>query len=171
MNSKKKSKIIVFWYIILWGLSVFQYNTILSYSAATAEESAMESRAVADIVSDFLDKCFGSDGSNKDEKQELFIHHLTRKLAHVAIFYMFSFLNAMLFFLASQEDDCMTFVSTLFIGVCGAAFDEYSQLFVEGRAGMFSDVLVDTVGTCGACLTFFILLKVSKYFIRKRVIV
>ena len=47
----------------------------------------------------------------------------------------------------------------LMIGSCYAASDEIHQLFVSGRAGMISDVLIDSVGVLVGWGVFVVLMK------------
>ena len=159
MKSCAKNNIVVFWYLVLFGLSVFQYYTITSYSMETAEKSTVESRAVSDRVNNLLDK-INSGGEEKRSKLEhAYVHHITRKVAHIYVFFIYGFINMTLFYLASRGDSVKSFVATLLTGFFGASFDEISQLFVSGRAGRISDVLIDVLGVCFAYLMVFILIK------------
>ena len=53
------------------------------------------------------------------------------------------------------------------IGICFlyACTDEYHQLFIEGRAGQFTDVLIDTAGASLGCA---IVVLIYKLIYRKK---
>ena len=91
-------------------------------------------------------------------------------MAHVAEFYIYAFLNIMIFFVVYRKGFKKVILMTFFVGVIGASLDEFVQIFIPGRAGQFGDVIIDSVGTCGACLFFVILVKIFKCRIKKEVI-
>ena len=45
-----------------------------------------------------------------------------------------------------RSDNEMNIVFTLWFTILNAIFDEYHQLFVEGRDGAIMDVLIDLIG-------------------------
>ena len=52
---------------------------------------------------------------------------------------------------------------SLLIGIEYASLDEIHQLFIEGRAGKITDVLIDTIGiSIGICLAMLLYKIVSK---------
>lgn len=65
-----------------------------------------------------------------------------RKLAHVAVFFVFAYLLAKT--LDSVKRPALLFV--IMAGIAYAWFDEWHQSFVPGRIGAPQDILIDTVG-------------------------
>ncbi len=151
-------------FMLLLVLIVFQYATISMYSATPASQSSKDSLEIVDKVIDVFEYVSGDDSFSLDSATREVIHHIIRKLAHVTIFFVQGFLNVMLFYLVCDKSYVKAIRPTLFMGFCGASFDECLQLFVEGRAGMVSDVFVDMVGVCGACFLFSMLIN---YFLKK----
>ena len=87
--------------------------------------------------------------------------HDLRKYAHMAEFAMLA-MPAFGFFreLLPGQRRWPAFLTGLLFCFLYACSDEFHQLFVPGRAGMFSDVLIDTVGVLfgltGACALSFL---------------
>lgn len=156
MDFQKRNMAIV--YIIIWLLSFTFYNIILSYSAAPAEKSRVESEGISTQIAKVIKNVLETQKSNERELERK-VHHVVRKLAHMSNFFIFSFINAILFFVASEGSFWKTLFAILFIGFLGGALDEWFQLSVEGRAGRFSDVIIDFCGTCGAVLFFYLLMR------------
>ena len=63
--------------------------------------------------------------------------YVLRKTAHVFVYFILSFLAYKTF------DD---FLYSICFCIIFALSDEYHQTFVEGRSGVFTDVLYDTAG-------------------------
>ena len=86
--------------------------------------------------------------------------HDLRKYAHMAEFALLA-MPAFGFFreLLGKKARWPAFLTGLLFCFLYACSDEFHQLFVPGRAGLFSDVLIDTVGvvfglTAACCLGF-----------------
>ncbi len=154
MNKGKFSKTIAVWLLGLWMLSFAQYNLILSYSSAPAAKSAAESGSVSKKITKALDYVFKSKKFSTNKKLVSKIHRFIRKVAHFVIYFILGFLMIMFFYIASGNDIRKALVVTLFVCMAGAALDEMSQLFVEGRSGQIKDVILDFCGVCGGCLLF-----------------
>lgn len=172
MNGSKRKNTMMIVYAILWCLSFVYYNIIISYSAAPASSSAGQSRIIAIKVSEAIDTIF--DTSADEEYWRVYryncIHSMIRKLAHMTNFFIFSFINMMLFFLVNRGSANRIVVVSLIIGFFGGAIDEFTQLFVKGRSGQLVDVVVDMSGVCVACMFFLLLMRHNIVFGNKKVI-
>lgn len=73
------------------------------------------------------------------------IDHAVRKTAHFAEYAILGFL---LTGAASLGNGWKSFLQPGFTGALYAASDEFHQLFVPGRSGQISDVLLDSAGVC-----------------------
>lgn len=119
------------WFIlfVLWALFIF------SNSMMPAVESSDLSSGISYQIYEFL---------NIDVEFELF-HTFIRKCAH---FIEYAILGVFAGFAFKKEYFWKVFVLCIFV----ASTDETIQLFVEGRSGQVSDVLLDSVGACtGLC--------------------
>lgn len=82
-----------------------------------------------------------------------FLHHLVRKGAHMTEYAVFGALlmNA---WTRQRRADAISAALAAFGGLLYAVSDEFHQLFVPGRAGLVSDVLIDFGGVLIGVLLF-----------------
>jgi len=80
-----------------------------------------------------------------------------RKTAHACEFCLLSFLFANFFRLLNNRK---WYVFSLVCTFLYACTDEFHQIFVPGRAGRVSDVLIDTAGAIIGITVYFLLIKI-----------
>lgn len=121
----------------------------------------------------FTMSSFGSDSSNAQSSQIIQVLHqvfpnlssrtsgldastlafIVRKTAH---FTEYAILGILFYFFYSQtlpqKNGLQLFVLAILSSFLYACTDEIHQLFVPGRSGQFTDVLVDTLGAFCGCL-------------------
>lgn len=71
-----------------------------------------------------------------------FTDHIVRKVAHFTEFMTLGILLTVTIYILSKPN---IFIP-LFVGLFTAVFDEFIQLFVDGRSGQVSDVVLDFSG-------------------------
>ena len=128
MNRKKKSVALVL--LILWMAVIFVF------SAMPGDVSSEQSQLLVNLFS-FL-------GIDIESKLGEMAHFIVRKGAHFteyAILYFLAF-NYLRYYFKAAKAFLMP-LAFVFIYACS---DEFHQLFVEGRAGRFMDVLIDSAG-------------------------
>ena len=126
-------------------LAILWMAIIFSFSAKNADESTKESNAVGM----FLGSIVYSDFEEwTEEEQQAFAEewdHPVRKCAHMTEYAILGF-----FLVGARYDGrekCGRVVGrSLGIAALYAATDEIHQYFVPGRACMFTDVCIDSVG-------------------------
>lgn len=135
---KKKALIIISWSLVIICMGVIFY-----FSAQDGDESQ--------ALSDSIKIIFGIPVRVS----------VLRKIAH---FIEFAGL-AMLVFNAFRQTygNCCPYLS-FFVTAAYAATDELHQLFVPGRAGMLTDVFIDSLGAAAAIM----ILMLIKFIIEKR---
>lgn len=75
-----------------------------------------------------------------------------RKIAHISE-YTIGGMLFFSFFLTYHLTNKKRIFFSLLIGIEYATLDEIHQLFIDGRAGQFKDVVIDTIGiTLGICI-------------------
>lgn len=124
------------WLTSFLGVVAFLFgNSLMTAEASGAESASLLERLLA--ILPFL------------------THNLLRKLAH---FSEYALLGAHLAFvpLLFPLRTRVGYPSALAIGLCIAALDEGIQLLVPGRAGLFTDVMIDFAG-CVFGFAFFVL--------------
>lgn len=144
----KSMKVIVYRVLtIVWMVTIFMF------SAQDAEESSRMSMGIGDVVG----QVFVEEYEDWSEQQRLsfvdMIELPIRKGAHALEY-------TLLAFLLMGASDGRKGIAAL-IGVLYAASDEFHQLFVPGRSGQITDVMIDSVG---------VILGIIIYGIYRRVI-
>ncbi len=145
MNNKKKkfAKSMLFKFIV-WVPVILMYMVIFGFSGQNGDESGGLSYKVSGIIVNVAEVFVDIDsGSREDIINDIQLP--VRKLAHMTEYAVL----AVLIYIALTVDGlkyklCPVFSLALtFIFACS---DEFHQLFVSGRCGAFSDVLIDTAG-------------------------
>lgn len=136
--------------MIVWLPTIVLMLGIFYFSHQPAEESSDLSGGICykivSIVSEVMDY-------DLDESEKLLwteeIQHPIRKLAHLTEYALLGITVAFGIVYGSdfgQGSVWKQYVLIQMIGSSYAVSDEIHQLFVPGRAGMISDVLIDSVG-------------------------
>ena len=120
-------------------------------------------------MTEFVIRIFNSDFDLLPEtEQESLIEQydgIIRKIAHFASYALLAYLMYHALVLASFFHYINIYVpAAISVVLCAvfAATDEYHQTFVDGRAGRFTDVLIDTSGAlCGVLLAIVVLSTVT----------
>ena len=135
-------------------LSILCVAFIFSQSLLPATQSSKESGFVLSILNGFTEAIgLGT----------VFNGHIVRKLAH---FFEFAVLSGVLFctykqFFSKIINVCVITSATY---LCVAIMDEFIQLFSDGRACSFKDVLIDF---SGGTVTLMVFVIVSAFLNRK----
>ncbi|MDD6380585.1 MAG: VanZ family protein [Lachnospiraceae bacterium] len=140
---KKRNKIFAI-LALVWMIFIF------SMSAQSADESTNTSlragRLVCTLFVPHYKNMTASDQMALAEK----IDHPVRKTAHAT---EYAVLGILLFFAIPGN----RYVLSLFIAAVYASTDEFHQLFVPGRSGQITDVLIDSCGAIAGLLLLFLL--------------
>ena len=139
----------VFLTIFFWVLTIFWIITIFKLSAQDATDSSNMSHVIMTFINETL---------NVEIKDDLII----RKVAHALEYALLTFLSYMALSSTNKisnktsyaespvklmrSDNEMNIIFTLWFTILNAIFDEYHQLFVMGRDGAITDVLIDMIG-------------------------
>jgi VanZ family protein len=126
--------------VIFWGWLIF------GFSAQDSTESSGLSERVSYAIAGEISQ-LRQEELTETEMQILVesIEHPIRKSAHMteyAIFALLLFNMLCAFGLKGRR----RFPIALLLVFCYAATDEFHQLYVPGRSGQFTDVLIDTAG-------------------------
>lgn len=135
----KKRKIIFAVLALLW------MGIIFSFSARNGEQSSSDSNKVGTVLGKLLIPQFTEWTDKMQVEFAVKIDHIVRKTAHVTEYAVLGFLLAQAF----MEDKAKLLFRIIMpwcIGALYAATDEIHQLFIPGRSGQISDVLLDSVG-------------------------
>lgn len=138
----------------IWTLAVLLWMCIIFwFSAKPADESAHMSRSVGHLAGELLVKDFREWAPEEQDAFAGRIDHFVRKSAHAA---EYAVLGILLGGMYASWSLCgrRHFLLALGSGVLYAATDEFHQLFVPGRSGQLSDVLLDSGGVLAGTLLY-----------------
>lgn len=135
---KRKIRLIL---SIVWMIFIF------CMSAAPADESQTMSLSVGKLIGRLSASDWDTWSAARQEAYALSIDHFVRKGAHAAEYAVLGILLSRLF--ADRRRWPAYATAGAFLYACT---DEFHQLFVPGRAGRFTDVLIDTCGALAGVL-------------------
>lgn len=150
--------------VVLVAMMLGWMLLIFSMSAEPAELSTETSGNTIRKVFNFIYPGFKD--KSEIEKQEIIdaCQHFVRKLAHFSIYTVLGILlsvNAVYHF----KEKWFRILLPVSLGILYAVSDEIHQLYVPGRSGQISDVLLDSAGVLLGCILIFFISTVHK---RKR---
>jgi VanZ family protein len=90
---------------------------------------------------------------------------VVRKAAHAIEFGSLAFLFSSFFTALKKENWHLISLALTFFYACT---DEVHQIFIPGRAGRISDVLIDTTGALFGIAVYFIIVKILEQVRRKK---
>lgn len=151
---------------ILWICVILISAQIFSFSSADSTKSGNTSKKVATVVVEAVKKTRSVPKSEEPALFE-FCHKIVRKTAHFSEYMLLAFFVAALVQSYRLKMGLTFLISSLYC-LLFAAGDEIHQLFVDGRSGQLTDVLIDFSGALTG-IVFFILCRRLYQFIRKRV--
>lgn len=148
MKKKTVLRLMILALIIIWMLIVFRFSN------QNGEASSSLSREIASHIV-------------PEEKVDI-VEPYIRKIAHLSEYAAGGMLFLALFFTYPITDHRRMLASVL-MGIEYASFDEIHQLFIAGRAGKITDVLIDTIGVClGVCILMLIYKVIIKIFHKRK---
>lgn len=150
-----------------WTLVVACAVAIFVLSAAPADESQVQSTRLAQMLVTWLHPEYCSLAPGEQTMLLETADHIVRKAAHATEYAAFGALSLIAFrntfsllggIVASPPASRRAANAALILSALYAVSDEIHQLFVPGRAGMFSDVLIDSAGALVGILLILALL-------------
>lgn len=140
--------------VIFWTLSIFTmfFIFLMSHKDATTSNS----------LSVTLVNLCGFLGLDVTSSNFDIIHTLIRKLGHISEFFFLAFClyNALICDFTFKKSVFLAFI----ISFLYAISDEFHQLFIPGRCGNITDVMIDSLGM----LLFISILLIYKNIIKSR---
>ena len=152
INKAHEKEISIRYFILagfFWILTIFWIIVIFHLSS----ENANESSDLSHVFLSFINEVFGT---------ELYDDSILRMVAHASEFALLTLLSYLALSSTNKisnktsyaespvklmrSDNEMNIVFTLWFAILNAIFDEYHQLFVDGRDGSIKDVLIDLIG-------------------------
>lgn len=119
-----------------WIPALIWMGIIFYLSHQDASDSSALSSGFTQVLLDFLNKTI--EQLNMD-----LLHHLVRKGAHFSAYLILGLLVSHALESGKRKASFVTFL----ICVLYASSDEFHQIFIPGRSGQLSDVLLDSFGS------------------------
>lgn len=134
---------------------------IFLFSAKTAVESDGTSLPIAETILKLYQGIFGNLGEEAYIAAHRVSNVLVRKAAHMTEFGVLAVCTSYYLFICGLRGR-RGMMYSIFLSVAYAITDEIHQLFVPGRSGRVTDVLIDTIGCLLGALFFSFLQHVIK---------
>ncbi len=137
-----------------WTLVLFWMGVIFYLSHQPADESSALSSGIVEQIIAFFETITRKSFSDAD-----WMHYFIRKGAHLFAYFLLAIL-LMHAWLQTGWRGAKQIIVTLIMCVLYATSDEIHQLFIPGRSGEVTDVIIDSVGASIGILTFLIIHKI-----------
>lgn len=143
--------------IIIWMAVIFAFSS--QPGTESSGTSGKATQIILDIISIVVD-------FTEEQKEDIleWLNPIVRKIAHFTI-YLIGGLLIMNYINMYNINEKNKIAYSIVIGMLYATSDEIHQLFVEGRSGLATDVLIDTLGVATGVIIFYIVKKLLiRYF-------
>ena len=159
MNKKILKQILII-PVVLWMIVVFKFS---SEPADISENTSLNvTRKIAQVI---ISKDVTEE--QKNEKIEA-LDSVIRKVAHFTLYAVGGFLG-LLYVNIYEIDDKKKIGFSVIAGFLYSVSDEIHQIFVLGRAGMITDVIIDTMGVVtGVCACLLIIKVINKLYTKMK---
>ncbi len=147
----------------LWMIFIFWM------SAASAEESTDMSLSVGYAVGRIVVDEFDSLSAEAQEEYAEQIDHPVRKTAHFMEYTVLGILFSVDLLLFIRLTVMSRFLLAWIAGIAYSITDEFHQLFVSGRSGQLTDVLIDGSGVLLGCIVILVVCMLYSFKRNKKV--
>ena len=145
---------------ILIILLLIIFSTIFGFSNQNREKSSSLSRRVTEAIVE-INPLTNKLSIEEKEKVVEDMHTVIRKLAHFFV-YMVVGILLMLLCKTYEMKEIKRWIISIIVGGTYAMTDEFHQLFIQGRSGQFSDVILDTSGVFVGALIIYLIAKIAE---------
>lgn len=145
--------------ILFWILSLICMIIIFCFSSKNADESTVESHKIGKTIGHMVKKDFDKWPEEKQEAYAIKIDHPVRKAAHFIEYMTLGFLLTAAWYDKKYRKIVRIMVPFL-IGAVYSMSDEIHQTLVSGRAGMITDVLLDSTGVITGVILSSLFIKI-----------
>ena len=153
---KNLKEIISFLSILIWMIIIFFMS-----SMSSLDSNYKSKKIIAKVVDST--QTINVEKKNSNQQNQL-VNDLNKPLRNLAHAFFYLILGILIINYQFLNDKCQS--SKVFIAVflcfLYACTDEFHQLFVVGRTGQFSDVMIDTFGATVGCLIYYQFFKNHK---------
>lgn len=130
---------------------------IFCMSHKTAEVSSEMSNSIIDIIIEYIPQEVVTALTEPNSTFNIDMSYIVRKAAHMFEYFVLYILLYFGFYKVQKAN----YIYPFLIAFLYACSDEFHQLFIPGRAGMFTDVLIDSIGITVALTLILIINKIK----------
>ena len=151
--------------MILILLLILTFVIIFDFSNQSSEKSSESSGKIAEIITNNI-KPIRERTQIEREKIILRVESVIRKIAHFSIY---TIVGVLLMSLVStyKIDELSRISISLICGIIYATSDEIHQVFIPGRSGQISDVILDSMGVALGIFLIMFVIKIYKLIYKK----
>lgn len=149
MNRKKIISLLL---IISWLGVIFYLSSMDTYKSNDSSKEVIS--AVVDNIID--NDNIGTRDVKNNKKEDIIINlnYPLRKCAHASVYFILALLFMNFFVIDKKRKMKNLVLISIFFCFLYAITDEFHQIFVNGRTGKFSDVIIDTLGASIGCFIY-----------------
>ena len=151
--------------LLLSLLLIFQMALIFTMSSFGSDSSSAQSNQIIRALHQVFPN-LSSDSSFSNANDLVFIVRKTAHFTEYAILWLLFFLVYRAYL--SKLSSARLFLLAILSSFLYACTDEFHQLFVSGRSGQFTDVLIDTLGAFFGCLLLLAIKRLRKAWRARR---
>lgn len=156
-NSKKALSCFL---LITWLLIIFLFSNTLGDKSDEQSKLIVEQivKAPSSEKNDIEET--NKNSNNIEEKANLnieYLNYIVRKVAHMGEYFILALLVLNVIYQFKNDRKISDYIICVSFCFVYAITDEVHQLFVAGRTGQFSDVLIDTLGASIACFVIMLI--------------
>lgn len=136
--------------VVIWMILIFSFSN---------DNGQISTKKSDSFIIKIVETICDAELSNaKKDKLTNYLVKPVRKVAHLGIYFILGILifNFILEFIPIGYRSILLSLGISFIYACS---DEVHQAFIPGRSGMFSDVVLDTIGASIGILVFVIVVR------------
>lgn len=134
------------WTFILIVIAVIWMGIILLFSSRQSNETTIDSHKIVITVGHILHADFDEWSQEDIDAYVAKMNYPIRKLAHLTEYTILGILLCIAVIAFMEKPKPFSFMIPWTIGTLYAVTDEVHQLFVSGRDGKITDVLLDSIG-------------------------
>ena len=153
---KKTGKRVVLALTVIWMLVIFVF------SSQPADESTRTSLFIGEMIESVCVPGFVDLSAEEKRHMAENIDFFVRKTAHATEYAVLGVLLGLSMGEFTEEAFYKKQYRPYIVGTAYAGTDEIHQLFVPGRAGLFTDVMIDSAGVLAGILLLCVLKKITE---------
>ena len=154
---------------LIWSILIIaNCIAIFQFSSQNAQISGNTSGRVVDWIAELIPSIQKLNEEEKTRIKEEVMQPIVRKLAHFSIYALLGFL---IMGLAStyQGTFYQKILCSVLLACIYAISDEFHQLFISGRSGQITDVLIDTGGALTGAVIAMLMIKCYYKITKKQI--